>query len=209
VVGIVRDVRSQGLDREVRPEVYVPYLQNPMDVTTFVVRTKVDPLSLASALRSLVQAADAELALYDVSTMEQRLADSIAPRRLNLFLLGAFALLALLLAAVGVYGVISFLVSQRTHEVGIRMALGARPGDVMRMFLLHALGWVAVGAALGTAVGLALARVMSSLLFEVSPTDPATFTGCTALLVAVALLACYLPARRATHVDPIKALRCE
>ena len=209
VVGVVADVRSQGLDREVRPEVYVPYLQNSMYVTTFVIRTRVNPLSLASAVRSLIQAADPELPLYDVSTMEQRLADSIAPHRLNLLLLGVFALLALLLAAMGVYGVISYLVAQRTHEVGIRVALGARPGNVINMFLLQALGWIIIGVAIGTGVGLAFARFMSALLFEVSPTDPATFAGCTGLLTAVALLACYLPARRAAHLDPIKALRCE
>jgi predicted permease len=209
VVGVVADVRSQGLDREVKPEVYVPYLQNSMDVTTLVIRTRVDPLSLSSAVRSLIQAADSELPLYDVSTMEQRLAGSIAPHRLSMLLVGTFALLGLLLAAMGVYGVISYLVAQRTHEIGIRVALGARSGNIVRMFLLHWLDWILIGMTAGTSVSLAGTRIMSILLFEVSPTDPATFAGCTALLSAIALLACYLPARRAAHTDPIRALRCE
>jgi len=209
VVGVVGDVRHEGLDRDVRPEVYVPYTQNPSGFMTLVIRSKVDPLSLGAAVRKEVLALDSSLPVYQVMTMDQRLSESFASRRFNLLLLGVFAFLALTLAAVGVYGVIAYGVTQRTHEIGIRMALGARGGDVLRLLMRQGMSLVALGVVLGLAGAWALTRVMTNLLFGVTPTDATTFASVAALLIVVALLACYIPARRATKVDPLVALRYE
>jgi putative ABC transport system permease protein len=209
VVGLVGDVRHKGLDQSVTPEVYVPYLQNGGGRMTLVFHTHIDPLSLTNAVRQQTLAVDPNMPVYDVVTMEQRLSDSVGSRRFNLLLLGAFALLALILAAIGVYGVISYTVTQRAHEVGVRMALGAQPADVLRLFVKQGMSFVAVGALIGSLGALALTRVMKSLLFGVSPTDPLTFVGVALALALVALAACYLPARRAAKVDPMAALRHE
>jgi putative ABC transport system permease protein len=209
VVGVIGDVRHSGLDQAVTPQVYIPYLQNGGGLITLVFHTQVDPLGLANAVRQQTLAVDPNLPVYEVMTMEQRLSDSVSSRRFNLLLLGAFALLALTLAAVGVYGVISYAVTRRTHEIGVRMALGARAADVLRLFVRQGMSLVAVGASIGLLVALALTRVMKSLLFGVSATDPLTFAGVASLLALVALAACYLPARRATKVDPMTALRHE
>jgi len=160
-------------------------------------------------VRKEVLALDSSLPVYQVMTMDQRLSESFASRRFNLLLLGVFALLALALAAVGVYGVIAYAVTQRTHEIGIRMALGARGGDVLRLLMRQGMSLVALGVVLGLAGAWALTRVMTNLLFGVTPTDATTFASVAGLLIVVALLACYIPARRATKVDPLVALRYE
>jgi putative ABC transport system permease protein len=209
VIGIVGDVRHQGLEREVTPQIYLPYLQSELWSANIVIRTTSDPLGLAAAVRNQALAVDTGAVVYDVQTMEARLATSMSSRRFNLLLLSVFAILALTLAAVGVFSVIAHAVTQRTHEIGIRMALGASTGDILRLFVGQGMTFVAIGIALGLAGAWALTRVIANLLFGVRATDPLTFAGCALLLSIIALLACYLPARRATKVDPMTALRSE
>jgi putative ABC transport system permease protein len=209
VVGVVGDVRHEGLDREIKPQVYAPYHQWAPRHIILAIRSSVEPASLAAAVRASVRAVNPDLPLYDVMTMDERLAHSIAARRFTLMLLGAFALLALALAAVGVYGVISYAVTLRTHEVGVRMALGARSSDVLRLFIRQGMALALCGVAIGLLGALALTRVMTALLFDVGATDPLTFALAPAMLTLVALAACWLPARRAMRVDPMVALRCE
>jgi putative ABC transport system permease protein len=209
VIGVVGDVRHQGLDQDATPQVYVPYPQQAPASMTMVIRTTTDPVALAAPVRNQVLAVDRSLPVYEVRTMEQRLASSITPRRFNLLLLGAFALLALVLAAVGVYGVIAYLVTQRAHEISIRVALGAQRGDVLRLLIGQGMASVAIGVLIGLTAAWALTRLMTSLLFGVTPTDIGTFVVVPAVLIAVALLACYIPARRATKVDSMEALRYE
>jgi putative ABC transport system permease protein len=209
VVGVVADVRHDGLDQDVTPEIFAPYWQNAWSQITLTIHTQVDPLSLISSVRRQALSVDSNMPVYEVMTMEQRLSDSVSSRRFNLLLLGAFALFALILAAVGVYGVIAYAVTRRTHEIGVRMALGARAPDVLRLFIRQGMSLVAAGVAIGLLGALALTQVMKSLLFGVSAIDPLTFALVASLLALVALAACYLPARRATKVDPIAALRHE
>ncbi|HLE63217.1 MAG TPA: ABC transporter permease, partial [Pyrinomonadaceae bacterium] len=214
IVGVVGNVKHRGLDLQDAPEFYIPFLQPlfadsnvpPMYVVT---RTSHEPLSAASLVRDEVAAIDRDQPVSSLMTMEQRISDSVAPRRFNMFLMGLFAALALILAAIGVYGIMAFSVSQRAHEIGIRIALGAGRRDVLKLVLRSGLGLALIGIAIGLAVAFAATRVMSTLLFGVSPTDPMTFLGEALLLAFVGLLACYIPARRATKVDPLVALRYE
>jgi predicted permease len=213
IVGVASDVKRYSLEEEVRPEFYRPYLQEAGILGLVPVKLEVravgDPLNLAAAVRQQALAIDPEQPVFSMRTMERRLAESVAPRRFQMSLFGAFAAVALALAAVGIYGVIAHSVSLRTHEIGIRMALGAKPRDVLRMVVAQGMRLAVVGLAIGLTGAFALTRVMASLLFSVSPTDPATFAVVSMLLAGVAFLATYLPARRATRVDPMIALRHE
>ena len=209
IVGIVGDVHDSALESDARPCVYVPYPQFPVSSMTLVVRGLSDPKPLISAIREEVWAIDKDQPVTAIKTMDQFVADSISSRKFNAVLFGMFAGLALVLATVGVYGVISYSVSQRVQEIGIRMALGAEPSNVVRLVLGQGMVLVLTGVALGLGASMALTRVMTSLLFGVSSTDPATFVFVSFLLILVALLASYIPARRAARVDPMAALRSE
>ena len=209
VVGVVADTRNNALEEEPGPELFVPYLQQPSYVMTFVLRTGMSPDSLAGTFRDAVQEVDKTQPVFAVETMDKVIANLLAPRRFRALLLGLFAMLALVLAAVGIFGVISYSVVQRTHEIGIRMALGAQRRDALGMVVGHGFKLTLIGLAIGIAGALALTRFLSSLLYSVKPTDPLTFIGVSVLLAAVALLACYIPARRAMRVDPMVALRYE
>jgi putative ABC transport system permease protein len=221
IVGVVGDTRHLGLDQGVDPEVYLPYTQplsqNPIYVTYLNLAVRVAPdhnnptsLSrLATNIRNQVQAIDQNEPVNQVVMMDERLSNSVAGRRFQMFLLSAFAAMALVIAIVGIYGVISYAVSQRTHEIGIRMALGAQASDVLRMVVWRGMRLTLIGVALGLAAALALTRVMKNLLFNVSATDPSTFAGIALLLLSVACVASFIPARRATKVDPLVALRHE
>jgi predicted permease len=210
VVGVVADVKYSKLDAKPDAELYIPYATAPLLVAfSFVVRVDGDPLILAPAIRKAVADIDRTQPIFGVMTLEQALADSIAPRRFNLILLGTFAASALLLALVGIYGVIAYAVAQRTHEIGVRMALGAQRRQVVRMVVRQGMAIALTGIALGIAAALAVTRVLTSMLYEVTPTDPVTFAGVAVFLAATALAACSGPALKAALVDPIVALRCE
>ncbi len=211
IVGVVKDVRYTALDTEARAQMYTPFTQVPpfFSGRTLVARTDGDPLSFVAAVRGQVQAIDKDQPISRIHTMEELLARSVSERRFNLLLLATFAGVALLLAAVGIYGVMSYSVEQRRHEIGVRMALGAQPADVLRLLLRQGMKLVAMGVAIGLAAASAMTRLISTLLFSVRATDPVTFGAIALLLTVVALLACYIPARRATKVDPMIALRFE
>jgi putative ABC transport system permease protein len=210
VVGVVRDVRQFELASEPKPQMYFTYAQADIFLPRhLVVGTDTDPLAIAGAVRRTVWEVDAEQPVSDVSTMKDVLSESLSRERFSMLLLGLFAALALLLAAVGLYGVMSYTVAQRTREIGLRMALGAQRRDVLRLVVGQGLKLVAAGVVLGLVASLALTRLMASLLYGVSATDPATLVTISLVLVAVAALASYIPARRATRVDPLTALRYE
>ncbi len=209
IVGIVGNVRQTSLDAEAGPHMYIPYYQTPLSYATLLVRTLADPNAASAAVKHEVLAVDPRQPIYSIRAMEQIISNSLADRRFNLTLLGIFAGVALMLAAIGIYGVMSYSVTQRTREIGIRVALGAQGSDVLRLVVGQGLRLVALGVALGLLAALALTRLMKSLLYSVSATDPVTFIVIALLLTSVALLACYLPARRATKVVPLVALRCE
>ena len=210
IVGVVGDVHRQGLDRNVQPEMYVSFVQRPERRLNVVVRTEASNASeLIPALRAQVKAFDPNQIIWRTQTFEELLGKSVAPRRFNMMLLGIFAGVALILAAVGLYGVMSYSVSWRVHEIGIRMALGANRANVLGLIVRQGMTLTLIGLAVGLVGAFLLSRVMTSLLYGVSPTDPLTFAGVSLVLLSVAVLACFIPARRATRVDPIVALRTE
>ena len=209
IVGMVGDVRDLGLDANADLEVYVPCEQSPLPYLNLVVRAKGEAKNLAAAVRDEIHALDKDLPLLSVRPMEAVLAASISNRQLDMILLSVFASVALLLAAVGIYGVISYSVSQQTRQIGIRMALGAQRADVLKLVLQNAIWQTLLGAVVGFAGALALTRVIKSQLYGVGAADPATIGGVALLVFAVALFASWLPAHRAARVDPMEALRYE
>jgi putative ABC transport system permease protein len=215
VVGVVSDVMQRRLDR---PEpfgiMYLVHAQAPhvswtVRSMTLTVRTSVEPTSLVGTIRREVQSVDPSVPLYDVRTLEQVFADTTATQRFSMMLQALFALVALSLAAVGLYGVLAYTVARRAGEIGIRMALGAKGSDVWRMVVGQGMGIVAIALIVGVGAAFAIGRVIGSLLFGISPSDPATYATVVGVLLAVALLACWIPARRACRVDPAEALRAE
>jgi putative ABC transport system permease protein len=211
IVGVVKDAKSVSIQEQTPRTFYIPFLQDPSAwrETTFQVRTAGDPLNLAGTIRSAVQQLDSNLALFRVRTLASQVDESLGQERLVTTLAGFFGGLALLLTCAGLYGVLSYSVSRRTHEIGIRMALGAQGGSVLRLVIKQGMGLVLTGAGIGLISALALTRFLTNLLFGVKATDPPTFVAVTLLLALVALLACWLPARRAARVDPLAALRHE
>jgi putative ABC transport system permease protein len=209
VVGIVQDVRHSALGVKGKPELYVPIEQSPPVSVSFVIRTSGDPNGIAASVRARLLSASRGLPVEAVATMEQLIYRSTSEPRLQTFLLGCFAALSLMLAAVGVYGVMSNMVRQRTHEIGVRMALGAEGGDIIRLILTQSGALILIGSVIGLAGGIAFSRLIDSLLYGVKSTDPGIYATMVALLAAVALTASYIPARRATRVSPLEALRYE
>jgi predicted permease len=218
VVGVIADVKQMGLDSPVSPMVFVPIPQlsdrqmamiRTFNPANFTVRTMTAPRGLVDAIKSELSRLDGTVAMSQIATMEEVAARSVAQQRFNMLFIGLFAGLGLLLASVGIYGVVSYAVAQRTHELGIRIALGARGAAVMRLILGHGLALALAGVALGTVASLELTRLMKAFLFGVEATDPPTFVAVAFLLTTVALIACWIPARRATKVDPMHALRSE
>jgi putative ABC transport system permease protein len=212
IVGVVGNVKHWGLDQDVRDELYWPLFQRPLVFMTLMIRTKTDPAVLADAVRREAAAIDKDQPVYMVKTMDQWVSESVAQRRLNMLLLAVFAAVAIILAAVGIYGVMSYSVTQHTREIGIRVALGARAGDVLRQIVGQGMMLATAGVAIGVAAAYMMAKLLSGfsgLLYGVTATDPTTFAGIALLLLVVALVACWMPARRATKVDPMVALRYE
>jgi putative ABC transport system permease protein len=210
VVGVVANVKHRALDIAPKGVVYWPHTQSDaVNKMTLVVLTKSEPTSLAASVRGEVQGLDKDQPVYAIKTMEQYLTESVAPNKFSVLLLALFAGVAMILAAVGIYGVMSYSVTQKTHEIGIRMALGARRTDVLRQVVTQGMMLALAGVGAGLIGAAIVTRLMSSLLFGVSATDPITFAGVAIVLAAVAGFACYVPARRATRVDPMVALRYE
>ncbi|MGH9937375.1 MAG: FtsX-like permease family protein, partial [Blastocatellia bacterium] len=209
IIGVVNDEKQDGLGAKVEHETYQSHLQSAQSEMTLIVRTVANPQSLIGAVREEIRALDRSLPLYDIKTMRVAIYESVARERFITLLLIVFAALALTLASVGIYGVMSYSVTQRTHEIGVRMALGAQTRDVLKLVVAQGGRLAATGVAIGLVSAFALTRLMESLLFGVSATDPVTFIAVALLLTIVALLACWIPARRATKVDPMIALRCE
>jgi predicted permease len=212
IVGVAGDVKHSGLNQPVDPAVYAPFSQNDeawRRWMTLVIKTQGPVAGLVEDIKKQVWGLDSQIPVSDVQAMDELMAVSVAQQRFNMLLLGVFAVLALTLAGVGIYGMIAYRVSQRTHDIGVYIALGAQHRDVLRLVMKDGLKLTLLGIILGLAGALALTRLMVSLLFEVKPIDPATLIGVALLLAAAALLACYIPARRALSIQPITALRCE
>jgi putative ABC transport system permease protein len=209
IAGVVGNIKTDGFDQPDQPHLYLPILQNPGYAMAVYVRTESAPTSLTQAVRQQVQAVDPNLPLFGERAMEDLVSASLAQRRFAMQLVSLFAVLAMLLAGVGIYGVMAYSVSQRTREIGIRLALGASRGAILRWVFRQGMWLTLVGVAVGLLGALAATRLLRSLLFGVAPTDLLTYAGLIGLLALVALLACYIPARRATKVDPLVALRSE
>jgi predicted lysophospholipase L1 biosynthesis ABC-type transport system permease subunit len=218
VVGVVGDVHESGVDQEAPPVMYLPIGQTPNGMvalanrilpSSWALRAAGDPAALSRAVEQEVFRVDPDMPVARMMTMDGVLAKSLASQNFIMMLLGAFGGIALLLAAIGIYGVMSYTVQQRTNEMGIRIALGAGTGQLLRLVMGRGLALAATGVAIGLGASFGLTRLMASLLYGVKATDAATFTAVAGVLCAVAILACYVPARRATHVDPIVALRCD
>jgi putative ABC transport system permease protein len=207
VIGIVGNVKDLALDAQSPPEMYSPY--GWWNVMNLVVRSTMEPSALTASVRNTLAGLDTQIPVYDVTNMEALVTHSIARQQLELFLLGLFALIALALAAVGVYGLLAFTMSRRMHEIGVRIALGASRGTVLVEVLWHGMKLVLLGIAAGLVLSLWLTRVMSHLLYQLSPSDPLTFAGVIVAVVMLGGLACVIPAYRATRVDPMLALRAE
>jgi predicted permease len=209
IVGVVGNTKLYGLANPARLEVYFPYPQETNGDMDLIVKSRIDPAALTSAIRGAIASIDKDQPIFAIATMEKLVGDSVSTRRITLILLGLFSGLALVLAAIGIYGVVSYSVSRRTHEIGVRMALGAQRESVLRMILDQGAKIALIGVAIGLLAALGLTRLMSTLLYGISAADPLTFAAVAAVLAAAALLACYIPARRAMRVDPMVALRYE
>lgn len=209
VVGVVNDVKLNGVDQDTPMQAFLPYTQNPSRSAALVARTSVDPASVGTALAAAVNSLDKELPVTRMLPMTQLMSAAVARQRLSTVILGVFAGVAVLLAAVGLYGVVSHGVTERTREIGVRMALGAERATVLRLFVLHGVKMAAAGTLVGLAGAYLLTKWIETLLFQVTPTDPATFAIVASGLLIVAAIACYIPARRAARIDPLAALRVE
>jgi putative ABC transport system permease protein len=208
IVGVIGDVRHLGLAREAQPEVFLPFPQLPMEEFALVMKTDTDS-RLVPAVRRLVAGMDRNQPVYDVATMEARIAESVSSRRFLMIALAVLAGLALSLAGIGIYGVVGYFTSLRTHEIGIRIALGASRRDVLWLVVRQGMSAVLLGIIVGTGGALALSRLLAAMLYRIRPTDPATFAAAALGLAGIALLAAYLPARRAAQSDALAALRHE
>ena len=212
IIGVAGDIKHFGLDQPEEPALYTPYPQSGRAWKRWMnlaIRSQGDAAAITQEVKSRVWKVDAQIPLTKTRTMAEVMSASVEARRFNMLLLGIFAAVAMLLAAVGIYGVMAYAVTQRTHEIGVRIALGAKPRDVIGMVVRRGMRLTLIGAAAGLALSFALTRLMSTLLFGVGATDPLTFALVSLLLAGVAMLACYIPARRAAKVDPMIALRCE
>jgi putative ABC transport system permease protein len=210
IVGVTGDTTQAEIGETKASIFYLPYLQNPSPLMRLVIRTSPEPVSLAAAVRHAVEAVDKDQPVSEVKTMDELVEAVASRRRLNMALVALFAVLATALAAVGIYGVMSYSVTQQTHDLGIRMALGAQPEDVLRLVVRQGMRLALTGIAAGLAIGFFLLRkLLAPLLFGLTTTDPVTLAGTAVFIAAIALAACYLPARRATRVDPLTALRYE
>ena len=207
VVGVTGDMRRQSLEKQALPQVFRPLAQEPDNLLDVIVRTSIDPQSIASAVQSKIQSMDKSVAKFDVTTVEQLLSDQTAERRFQTALIGLFSCVALLLSAIGIYGLVHYFVVHRTNEIGVRVALGARYRNILFLLLRQGLSLASFGIAIGTACALGLTRLLSTLLYGVKPGDPLTFAVAPAILLGVAVLACSIPAHRAARIDPVLALR--